>query len=72
VRLQIEVDDGLCAGARRCEHLEPGLFQVDARGIARVVAETPAELERAAAVAEQCPNAAIVVRVDGVVVAGGD
>jgi ferredoxin len=67
---EIRVDEGLCMRAMRCTYLAPEMFEINAEGVSYV--KDPAALpeDKAIAVAEQCPNVAIVVVRDGETIVG--
>jgi ferredoxin len=66
---EVFVDRIVCIGSGSCVHLAPGVFELDAEGVAEVVdpsAADPAVLRRAA---RSCPTQAIEVDDSG---DGGD
>ena len=70
--LEVRVDEGLCIGAQRCVYLAPAVFDLNAGGQAEVVDATALAEEQLVEIARQCPNFAITVVRDGVVLVGGD
>ena len=70
--LEVAVDEGLCLGAQRCIYLAPTVFELNASGQADVLNPTSISEEDLIAVAQQCPNFAITVTRDGVLLVGGD
>ena len=67
---EIRVDEGLCMRAMRCTYLAPAMFEIDERGISYVKDPSALPEDEAIAVAEQCPNVAIVVVRDGETIVG--
>lgn len=63
--IEVRVDDGLCAGARRCVHLAPEAFSMTPTGVAEVRDAGALPEEALLRVAAECPNEAIVVVRDG-------
>ena len=58
-RFKIEIDRSLCTGYGVCEIDAPGLFEVDADGIAVAPADTDSDAVLAAA--RGCPMGAITI-----------
>jgi ferredoxin len=60
--LEIEIDRDVCMGSGNCAYHAPGVFDLDADGIAFVVDAGAAPEDAVLRAAQQCPTHAITVR----------
>jgi ferredoxin len=63
--LEIRIDREVCMGSGNCGFWAPGVFDLDAEGIAVVLDPTAAPEERIVAAAQGCPTQAISLWRDG-------
>lgn len=61
--LEIEIDRDVCMGSGNCMYEAPGVFDLDADGIAVVLDPSAAPEDKVIAAARKCPTGAITVRV---------
>jgi ferredoxin len=66
----VRIDPGSCMAAQRCAYLAPQVFRLGGDGIAEVVDPAAASADRVIEIARECPNLAIRVWRDGILVAG--
>ena len=69
-RIEVRVDPGACMGAQRCVYLAPEVFRLGNDGVAEAFDPGAVTEERLVDAARQCPNSAIRVVRDGVVLVG--
>lgn len=68
--IRLTIDRGACMGAQRCVYLAPRVFRLGEDGIAEIVDADALSEDEIVRVARECPNFAIHVVRDGVVLVG--
>ena len=69
--VEITIDREMCQGARQCSYVAPAVFDHEDDGTAVVVDPSGAPVDDVLQAAEMCPNLAISLTVDGVVLHEG-